>query len=192
MKYVIAIIVPIIGFFIIYFFILEDQLKTTLNIITISGTLVSLSGLILALVQIKSVRKVSALTREEIKKSLSHFNLLLSIADLTQSYHIIKEIINNIRSEKYELAHLRMLDLKQNLIEIQNKKDLNRYIDSKKIANHFVDLQIDINTVNRFIMMQEHNKVNSKNINCVRINEHLECLSTTITNIGNKLKYNQL
>jgi hypothetical protein len=180
-----AVIVVVLAVFIVSFFILFFAGKQTilvLNVITISGTLASLLGLMIALIQIKTIKDTSNLTKEEVEKSLAHFSLLSSVSDLTKAYHIINEISTYIRAEKIEPAYFRALDLKSILIEIQNKEDIENYLDRGLYAEYITDLTIDISSFNKFLM-------GYKKINFLIIMNHLENISTIITDLGNKLKF---
>jgi predicted nucleotidyltransferase len=184
-KYIIAILF-IVCFLIIYFYLFNKWDRSILNFITLLGTFASLFGLIIALLQIKSIKKISEQTKQEVEKSLEHLNLLLSLSDLAKSNLMIREIMSHVKSGKYELAHIRMSDLKNILIEIQNKENLKDYIGIKKYSQYVIDLTIDMKNVYYFL-------INNKNeVEFNKISDNLEDLSTIIIDLENRIKSRKL
>jgi CRISPR/Cas system CMR-associated protein Cmr5 small subunit len=107
----------------IFYFIIPVEDRSVVNGFTVFGTSLSLVGILIAYLQINSVKKINNQIKEEIDNSISKKDTLLSVSDLQKAIQFIHYINDKINCGKYELVHLRMNDLKTILIEIRDKKN---------------------------------------------------------------------
>ena len=96
---------------------------------------------------------------------------------------IVDEIQNSLRSNKNEVALIRMKDLKYILIQIKHNKALEIYTSNDEYSDLLVDLSIDISNLSDNIFRPH------KNINVTKVNLNLEKISTKFSELENKLKF---
>jgi hypothetical protein len=182
---IIAIIVFIIGTIIVstFYYSLNPELKNVVNFFTIFGTFATLFGLLLAYLQIQSIKQTSKQTNAAIEKSLVRINQILSISEISKASKIIQEIQTSVNQSKNEMALLRMRDLKQILIQVKYNPDLLEYTNNGTYNKNITDLSIDINNMNDLILG------NKMNVSLSKINQNLECLATILSEFENKLKF---
>ncbi|MDR2085815.1 MAG: hypothetical protein LBP72_01440 [Dysgonamonadaceae bacterium] len=155
--------------------------RTIVNGVTVFGTVLSLSGLIIAYSQIMSVKQLNKQIKTEVNNFIAKSETLLSVSDLEKANQFVNYITDKINEKKYELAYLRMLDLEEILIGIRNKKNYGKY-KTEKYGNHLFNIKTDLNNINQFFL-------NSKNsVDFGKISENLKDTSTTVINLKNKLK----
>jgi len=166
----------------IFIFLPIDQ-KTVVNAFTLFGTFISIFGLALASIEIKSVNEVNEKTKKAIEKSLLKINQILSISDLSKANKIIQEIQTALISNKLEIVLLRMRDLKTILIQVKYNEDLVEYTSANIYNKNIMDIASDINNV--------HNEIieNNQKIKVDKIQQNLEKIATILSDFENKLKY---
>ena len=180
-----AILFFIIGTIIItsVFISLEVSQKTIANAFTLFGTYFSLYGILIAYLQIQSIRETSEKTKEAVEQSSSRINQILSVSDLSKSNKVIQEIQIFLQNDKLELALIRMKDLKSILIQVKFNDDLSEYTEDHLYNQNITDLGADINNLYDQITGIK------KGLNFSKINQNLERLSTILMELENKLKY---
>ena len=77
---------------IIIFFCLPNKEKTVVNGFTVFGTYFSLLGLLIAYIQIRSIKKTSEATKTAVNESLLKMSRVLSVSDISKSVRTIREI----------------------------------------------------------------------------------------------------
>jgi len=167
------------------FFFLKSHERTFLNFLTLIGTYLSVLGLILAYMQIKSIRETAEETNRAVNLSLTRINQVLSVSDLSRFGKVIQEIQTSLMHEKHELALLRMKDLKLILIQVKFNQDLVEYTFRDIYNQNITDLGNDINNLHDQITGMK------KGINFSKLNKNLENLATTLSELENQLKYKQ-
>jgi len=182
---IITILIFIIGFLGLFFYYnnLDKTLKNSLNLITIFGTYLSLFGIIMSFIQIYDLKAINDRTQKEVNESLKKINNILSVSELSKSLKIVDEIQNSLRSNKNEVALIRMKDLKYILIQIKHNKALEIYTSNDEYSDLLVDLSIDISNLSDNIFRPH------KNINVTKVNLNLEKISTKFSELENKLKF---
>lgn len=144
-----AILTFIIGTLIIavLFVKLPDIQRTIANGFTLFGTYFSLYGLLIAYLQIKSIKETSKETQKAVNESTIRINQVLSISELSKSNKIIQEIQTSLQNDKLELALIRMKDLKSILIQIKYNEDLLEYTNAQLYNQNITELGGDINNL---------------------------------------------
>lgn len=165
------------------FILLPIKDRTVVNGFTLFGTFFSLVGLWLAYSQIKNLSSRSQEIQSAVEESFQRVNQILSVSDLSKAYKIIHETQQYLQTEKYELALLRMKDLKGILIQFKFNKELMMYTDDKIYNTNITDLGSDLNNLTEMLYGKK------SGLNFSKMNQNLENLATTITEFENKLKY---
>jgi len=186
MKYyktisILLLIIGALGALIVLLLIPPEQ-RDLLDYITVIGTFASVFGLIIAYLQILSLKDTSKTIQDAVKNSNHRLNTLLSVSELAKSKKLIEEIQIMIQHDNYGGALIRMKDLKELLIQNKYNSDLQATTKGKEYRKIILDTGIDINTLNDFVL-----KVKEK-INKVEIIRNLETTRTKIIEFENELK----
>jgi hypothetical protein len=184
-KIIIGISILILSSTICVFLIIPIEDRSIVNGFTVFGTSLSFVGILIAYMQISSVKDINAQIKKDVDNSILKIKSVLSASDLEKAVSFISYIIDKINHEEYELAHLRMCDLEGILIEIKDKKTPKNYM-AKEYEDHLSNLRGDLISMGRFI---HHRK---KEIDFNKIHENLTNTATTIKYIITALKNNQI
>lgn len=106
----------IMGFYVKY--IPQDQ-HSIFNLATLLGFYVSLYGLTVALWQIMALQNIAQSTQLAVTRTREKVEQILSISDLAKIITLIRIIEEYIKSEKYELAKLRLCDVKDFMVRVE-------------------------------------------------------------------------
>ncbi len=164
--------------------VLPKESRTILNYISVIGTFASVFGLIIAYLQILSLKNTSESIETAVDSSIYRLNTLLSVSELAKSKKLIEEIQIMLQHDSYEAALIRLKDLKELLIQTKFNIDLQKPTNTREYKNIIVNTGIDINTISDFIF-----KVKDK-ISKIDIINNLEVTRTKIIEFENELKYN--
>jgi hypothetical protein len=167
----------------VFFLLVPVGERTIVNGFTIFGTPLSLYGIAIAYLQIGSVRKINKVIEEEVRASTAKKDMLLSVSDIQKAISIINYINDKINNEKYELAQLKIGDLREIVVSIKCKKNFNEYV-PENYGSHLSNLTDDIGSINNYI------RNNNNMLNLELISRHLTNLSGALIEIENKLKNN--
>lgn len=180
-----VILLFIIGTVIIVFIfiMLPEKDKSIVNAFSLFGTFFSLFGLAVAYFQIQSINFTNNQTKMAINASLLRINQILSVSELSKANKTIQEIQSFLSHNKYEMALLRMKDLKSILIQVKFNEDLTEYTGNNIYNQNITTLGSDMNNLNSLIIGYK------KDLNFSRLNQNLEGISTILTEFENKIKY---
>ena len=167
----------------LYFVFFEQNDRNIINGITVFGTYLSLFGIIISYLQIKSVSSINLETKLVIEKSLQRMNQLALVADLSKATMMIREIQEQFEHANYRIALARMKDLKVILIQTKHSEIAILKTGLISFNKELEELFIDIINLNDYI-----SGTKKKQPNTSKINKNLEILSTTLTEIESKLK----
>lgn len=160
---------------------LDHNLKNIVNYTTIIGTSLSLIGIIIAYLQILSIKNSYELVSTNVNIAIQRLNQVNRISDLSRSVKLTEEIQNYIKNNNYMLALLRMRDVKYILISIKHYEELISLNYSEKYQATFNRFVVDLNNLNSHIE-------GTKKIDIKKINNNLEEISTQLSHIENHLK----
>ena len=131
-----------------YQYIPQEQL-TIFNLATLLGFYVSIYGLAVALWQIIALQNITISTQFAVKQTREKVEQILSISDLAKIVTIIRIIEEYINSEKYELAKLRLCDVKDFMMRVEfigkiefDKDDFGRLKKRVEIGLNNIDKQM--------------------------------------------------
>jgi hypothetical protein len=167
----------------LFFAVFEQKVQNMINGITVFGTYLSVFGIFISYLQIKSAAAINLETKYAIEKSLEKMNQLILVADLSKANKIIDEIQQYIVHEYYQIALIRMKDLKSILIQAEQNKDIYATMLDNCFTNNLDTLKADIISLHQFTT-----GFKKSGLNFSKISIHLEELSTTLTAFEHQLK----
>jgi hypothetical protein len=91
--------------------------RSLLEIISAVGSIASLFGLIIAILQIQSVKDITVATQRAVADTKAQLIQNISISDLAQAIKLIEHIQEYLGNSKLELAYVRLQDLRVLLIQ---------------------------------------------------------------------------
>jgi lysylphosphatidylglycerol synthetase-like protein (DUF2156 family) len=165
-------------------FKLTDEEKTTINILSVIGTIASSFGLAIALIQIIALKEISVVTQSTIHDTKEKLMLGISISDVTEAIKLIAEIDSFIGNQKYEIARLKIVDLREKLIQFKSSSEFKLIIEDNKIHEIIEMLNTHISTIYNVIFSDEDIKYNPE-----EITNQLQQIATHLTDFRNKIKY---
>lgn len=159
---------------------MNDYLITYLSL---SGSIASIVGILFAIYQILKIKSNAEITRISVEETRNDIERILSIADLAKSNETIKLIQDSIAREKYEIALLRLQELKLMIIEFKEIPLLDVDDFKSKMSDLIIKLGIDIISLHNCVIS------NDNRFRPEIVLEHLETTSEILTEIKSKLKY---
>lgn len=151
--------------------------------LSLSGSIASIVGILFAIYQILKIKSNSELTKIAIEDTRHDIERILSIADLTKSNEAIKLIQDSIAMAKYEIALLRLQELKLMIIEFKEIPLLNVGDFKHRISDLIIKLGVDVISLHNCVIATD-NRFRPE-----IVLEHLEATSEMLTEIKSKLKY---
>lgn len=88
------------------------------GIFTIEGLLFSVYGVVLTLIQVMHLQKITKATETAVKETRGHIKLVLSVAQTAKNVSDLRYVKECITNDKFELARLKLGDVKDFLSEI--------------------------------------------------------------------------
>jgi len=156
--------------------------RTFINILNIVGLILSIIGILIAYLQILSIKEVTLAIQTEVKESLKKNKSMLLISDISKKVSMITEIQGFLRFNKIEMCVLRMKDLKLLLSDLNSDKQFSSLVNKREFGSSYSDFHIDLGNFHKFLL-------NEKNIiDKEKINANLEQLSTILLGVEFKLK----
>lgn len=137
---------------ILFFSFFEEVEITKINYISIFGTFTSIYGLIVAYLQILSVKKTSELMKNEVEKANKNTIKIISISDLSKAIKLVQEIQQYLLSDKTESAVIRLKDLKSILINLKYNDQLKFFTDKKDYKDSLGNISINITNLNNELL----------------------------------------
>ncbi|MCD8388467.1 MAG: hypothetical protein LUD17_16535 [Bacteroidales bacterium] len=117
---------------------------TWIDIVGVVGSLLSLGGVILTLIQVIKTKKASQAVLEATNEIILRFNREISISNISKHMEIIEAIKTYLIEEKYELALFKMYFIKDWLIELKAIPVLLEFIEEEKTSQLVKELSSDI------------------------------------------------
>lgn len=165
-------------------FKLSDTEKTLVNVFTVIGTIASFFGLAIAFIQIFALKEISVITQATIQDTKNKLMLGISISDVTESIKLISEIDSYIGNQKYEIARLKIIDLREKLIQFKSSEEFKLVVQDNRIKEIIDVLNVQISTLYNVIFSDVDIKYNSDDITT-----QLQDIATHLTDFKNKIKY---
>lgn len=124
-----------------------DNTQNVFDWISYVGSVMTLVGLAITFYQTTIVEQKAKETAESVKDQIRN---TLSTIDITKAKLIVDFIIENMTTEKYEMAYYRMVELNDIMINILGDDSLKKHLNGD-IDNDCRKLTTDMNTVHKFI-----------------------------------------
>lgn len=181
---VVLIIFGLVMTFYILVFGLSTAEKTTINIISVIGTMASLFGLAIAFIQIIALKEISVITQTTISDTKNKLMLGISISDVTEAISLVSEIDSFIGNQKYEIARLKIIDLREKIIQFKSSEEFKLIVKESRIKEIIETLNIQISILYNIVFSEIEVKFNSEDVN-----SQLQEVATYLTDFRNKIKY---
>lgn len=178
----------IIGGILVTFYLiafkLEQKDKTLVNIISIFGTMASVFGLAIAFIQIIALKEITEVTQQTISDTKNKLLLGISISDVGETIKLVQEVDSYLGNQKYEIARLKIIDLREKLIQFQSSQEFATIVKEEKI-NKIVDLlSIQISNLYNAVYSDIGIKFES-----TELNSELQEIAKYLIAFKNKIKY---
>lgn len=165
-------------------FKIKEVDKTLINILSVLGTMASFFGLAIAFIQIIALQEISEVTRNTIQVTKDKIMLGISISDVTEAIKLISEIDSFAGNQKYEIARLKIIDLRDKLIQFKSSDEFKLIVQDNKI-NEIIDLlNMQISSLYIIIFSELDIKYNPEDLT-----NHMQKIATYLTDFKNKIKY---
>jgi len=135
--------------------LLDREKRDVLAYVSIFGTMASLVGLILAYIQILSLRDSSDQIKKEVKKTIDRVDNIVSVSDLSKTKALIEDIQTYLRSKNFYGAIIRLGDLKEALVSAKYTFGLEKIQKTTDYRQCVMNTGIDISTINDFLIKKE-------------------------------------
>lgn len=130
MKYLYWAIGYIVIIALLIYYCIARELKSDLIIANI-GTFTSIYALVMTFVQMKAVLLKAEETDKIINKTMQRYDQLLSLEDIAKYIEIAKNITKDINSDKYEIAQLKLENLKEVILKLKKTDIIDEKIQSQ-------------------------------------------------------------
>lgn len=155
-----------------------------INFISISGTIASIFGLILVLIQTSHAIKLSEAIKESAEKSRTKILSLFNVIDLVKLQKTISEIQFYNRTRKFSLSMLRMQELREGLQNIRCNADYIVIISEKKINSMISTVSIDISTLEKQLSSED------KIADILKLNDNLDLILKEVNILNSQIRLN--
>lgn len=163
---------------------LEVKEKTFINLFSIIGTMASISGFLIAIIQIVALKEISEITNNTIQSTKTKLILGISISDVSEAIKLINEIDTYLGIQKHEIARLKLIDLREKIMQFKSSEEFNRIFDPKKIGETIIYLNFEISQLKNTIFSDVEVPYDAENIT-----QKLQEISTYFIDFKNKIKY---
>lgn len=160
----------------------EGGYDKPLDMLATAGAFASTFGLIIVLVQISALRSSSRAAHHAARTTRTQLIRLLSALDIARTVKVLQEIQVFIRSKKFEIAILRMQDVKYVLGDIVNNKRVHHIAGTERYRKHINEISLQIGSLEKEIWRP------TKNFNTARTNEVFEHILSDLMELDSRWK----
>jgi hypothetical protein len=157
---------------------LHKQGKGIAEIVSAVGSVASFFGLIIAILQIASLKQISEATERTIRQTRAELVSAVSISDVSKAIKLIEQVQTLLGNNKFELAHLRLQDLRTLLLQFGSNLEVRRQPDYERLLTN-----VGVHTVNLYGAIFK-----GKKVDITIINQTLTKHSATLS-LGNPRKW---
>lgn len=165
-------------------FKLESEDKNLVNSLSIIGTMASFFGLAIAFIQIVALKEISVITQSTISDTKDKLMLGISISDVTEAIKLIAEIDSYIGNRKYEISRLKIIELREKLIQFKSSKDFLLIVQGNLIDEIIEQLNLQVSTLYSVVFSEDEVEYNPEDVT-----NQLQRISTYLSDFRNKIKY---
>lgn len=163
---------------------LQESERTLINVLSIVGTMTSIFGLSIAFIQILTLKEISEHTQLTISETKNKLILGISISDVTESLSLVSDIDSFIGNQKYEIARLKLIDLRYKLIQFKSSDEFKIIVHEGRIKEIIETINIQISILYNIIFSEIDLKFDSD-----VINSQLQEIATYLADFKNIIKY---
>jgi hypothetical protein len=164
---------------------LYESGRDAYSIISAVGSTASFFALFIAILQIIYLRRVSLAIKEAVDETKRKLVVAISLSDVARATKLIEEVQSHAGSQKYEVARLRLQDLRALLVQFGRAESLKEIRAAEEYEQHLIDVNIDISNLYSVMIGKR------KNFKVLKMNENLEGIATILMKFENFLKYEQ-
>ena len=177
----ISIVLVLLGMGFIFLYLKHPRWGNHFQVI---GSVSSALGLVFAVLQVIHARRASEDTAEAVKGKLSDLNCYFSYADVSKCGVLVDEIENIARQRSPHALHIKLKELKDNLIDFQLNPNMNTY--KRDLESMVFLLRRDISSCS--LASTSSSKIGNA-VEYDAIIDHAEQIKTLLITIASKLKY---
>lgn len=133
-------------FFFIYILSNEDK-SNWLDYVSVIGTIASIYGIVLTLIQVSTISSRTQQIRKELKKKSEQTSRLLSYGELEKQEQMLKNFPLYINTQQYALIHFLLTDTQKELMVIHENSDIDDN-QKKDIARLLQNIGYDLGAIN--------------------------------------------
>lgn len=167
-------------------FFVEPEQRTLINVLSVVGSVASLFGIAIAVLQTWSARLTAETTKQLVQETRNAVLTRLAGNEVIKAVQFIREIQTHLHARKVELALLRCRDLKAFLIEFRINNTLAAFNQPLKNERLLTDLIIVITNLETVVMG------NNVTLDFEDLLKRLENLSTEFITFESVLKTKSL
>ncbi|MDE6702694.1 MAG: hypothetical protein K2K00_03350 [Muribaculaceae bacterium] len=160
------------------------------ELVELCGILISLAGVVIAIVQVSQVAEITAATNKAVKENRREIKNFLSFSDMAHLTEQIKNAQNYIRTNDYHPAIVLIQTIKDNLIKAT--PEFNNLISSIDIPEIITNISIDIRNLVEHNIYVKQDSPRQNELNPAEIHEHLEIAREAVVKIESQLKQNKI
>lgn len=180
-KAIVIIITGLIIGSLILIFVSREK-RDLLAYVAVFGTIASIVGLILAYIQIMSIRETSDQIKSEVDKTINRVDVIVSISDISKTKTLIEDIQTYLRSKNFYGAIIRMSDLKEALVSAKYLRGLEEIPKPGVYNRCIINTGIAINSINDYLVRKESEP------DVATIMQHLEITKQLLVDYNNIIK----
>lgn len=184
---IIILIIWIITGLISYSFLAEVE-KKFINIISLFGSLASFFGLLIAYIQIISLKQTTEITQDAITQTKEKIILKISLSDVEIALSYIKEIEDSLGSNNYDLSRARFSDLKEKILQFKKYEEFIKILSKEQIDAIVDSLDSHIKDILYKIYSDDEQDIEKKE-EIIEIFKELQTLSNKLIEFKNNIKF---
>lgn len=150
------------------------------------GFIITFAGFVIALMQIHKIKKTTDIINNEVVATQSKIQKVLAISDLSKSRESINTIYSYLQNGNYELAHSKIIEINDIIIEIKEVPALKNFESMKTLEDYGKFLAIDLKKIQERLIV-EHSQVDQNTM--VTILDNLRVISNLFSKINAQLKH---
>ena len=150
------------------------------------GCIVTILGFGITIYQIYKIKNTASVIKDEVETTQSKIQKVLAISDLSKSSETIKIIYSYLEKANYELAHAKMMEINDIIIEIKEVPALKGVEDIKDLEDYGKYLAKDLKDLQEMIIV-DHAEVSKETLKVILGN--LRAISDLFAKINAQLKH---
>lgn len=164
-----------------YFLFVRGFGATIYDDISVVGSSVSLVALLITLCQIIKTKSVVEQTKDAVSLARKQIDTVLTVSDMSKIAEYVRFINRCLLDEKYEIAHLRLCDVKDFMVTVSSMTNVQ--YNSKDYKRLYDLVESDLDYINQRIL-------NMVDIDTVTISKDLESVVSFVNSLASRIKSN--